>query len=260
MKTLIMVISLLASLIQTPRCVSEVVYSIEPQEIGGHKYNILQGGCTDGKNLYLCMFERLDDNKTPSGYCAIFKVEMDDWKVVDTLHAVRFGHMNGCCIDDTGVMYVCDEDRLHLVNTADMSIMDEISVPYNTGAIAFDNITGHFYLRHGWGFYVCDKEFNIVQDVRKLDGFELNASCGIDIDSNGMYLNQFKNDNGTRINYLSFYSREGGFERTVDLTPYLKAGPNNEAEFAFRLNNYFYQGCYRTNNGGVLYKLSIYEN
>jgi len=177
--------------------------------------------------------------------------------VTDTLAGVKFGHVNGCCADDRGVLYICDEQTLHLVETGSMTHIGDVELAYNAGAIAFDRQTEQFYLRHNWGYYVCDRQFNIVDEPKKLDGFVLKASCGIDIDSDGMYLNQYKNENNKRTNYLSFYTREGVFKQTFDLTSFLNDGPRNEVEFGFRQNGYFYLGCYRTNNGGVIYKLKI---
>jgi len=252
-----MLLMALAPLVRVPPCKSDVVFSMEPQIIDGHIYNILQGGCSDGKNMYICLFERQPDNKTPSGYCAIYKIDMTDWVVTDSLAGVKFGHVNGCCVDDKGVLYVCDEQTLHIVDTESMLHIGDVDVPYNAGAIAFDRQTALFYIRHKWGYYVCDRQFNIVQGLKELDGFVLKASCGIDIDADGMYLNQYINNNGKRINYLSIFSRDGVFRKTLDLTPFLNDGPRNEVEFGFRQNGYFYQGCYRTNNGGVIYKLKI---
>lgn len=176
-------------------------------------YRIQQGAGTDGTYGYFFLLSN------PDAACAIFKVDLSDWSIVNTVYNVPVEHGNDLtynpntgeliavhCMPTRNRLSFIDPDTLAVTRTLDLPI-DMCSLSYNAARDQY--VIGHYDNRH---FSIADSEFNILATYDTAEGTFHNQ--GSDCDDQYIYLLEWDKSK-LNANSIVVYDWDGNYVATV---------------------------------------------
>ncbi|MBQ8803412.1 MAG: hypothetical protein IJZ53_07265 [Tyzzerella sp.] len=128
-------------------------------------YTVLQGGCTDGKVLYLVVQEKTEEK----GNCIILKVDPSTWEVLQTSKALPVDHGNGItylpeknqlliahCNPDPELVSWVDADTLEYIKTE--------NIGYTAATLSWSQERGSFVAMGSSSImHIIDKNLKITE-------------------------------------------------------------------------------------------------
>lgn len=218
-------------------------------------YDTVQGGCTDGKYAYFCLYNRKVEK------CKIAKVRLSNLKVAKVSKALSVAHGNDIAYDSQRkrlavVHTTVKGKRISLINSSSLRVVKtvDVSVPKGlAGATdgqrkAVSGLCGIAYskkrdqyvalLSSSYDFLLLDGN---LQPVRYCAAGSKNGLVyqGIDATDDYIIVGQSRSDGG-KPNYLLVYTWDGSYVATVRL----KQG--YELENVFHIGSKWYASFYRS--------------
>lgn len=175
-------------------------------------YKVQQGCATDGEFAYFLLESKVTLK------CALFKVDLDDWSIVDVRYDVPVGHGNDMTYNPkTGLLVVVhnkpDYDTISFIDPDTLEIVGQKKLSVNMFCIAY-NETRDIYvvgLSGSQNFSFLDSEFNeIAFHPVEHTGY---ITQGCDCDDNYIYFPQW--DDKNYANYIIVYDWDGNFVNKI---------------------------------------------
>ena len=174
------------------------------------EFDFPQGGCTDGKYVYLAM---TDDNST----FKITKVDMKTWEIVDRSEALYLGHANGMTYNSRTHQLVIANDtanhykEIFFMNPDTLTITGEKTLTMDIATIAYNATRDQYIVAdNSEHFYVLDADFyEILYD----DGHYVNLSPqDCDCDDNYIYIGNTGVSKDPGLEVVKVYSWDGEYK------------------------------------------------
>lgn len=249
---------------------------------GQYGCNIVEGGCTDGKYLYITLIDtsaKTERENPASGdialsatKCRVIKIDTSAWTVSKYSEELKIDHANDMTYNpktnkilisnnepNFNAITVLDpytlqiESKHILLNKTDT---DNSLKPIKIYSISYDEANDCYYcgISNSSNFVKLNSDFTYAKD---LIGYDMNLLRG---DNSKAYTRQtIETDNG--YFYSTFYLPNSVFKYSFEgelIGKYEFENQNGEAEFSFFLNNEFYV-CYNiqgsSNPAGIIYKV-----
>ena len=224
-------------------CDSKYMRAITP--VGLCRY--VQGGCTDGTNLFVVM----NDGKS-GGKSAVIKYRLSDMKLLKTYKNLSFGHGNDVTYNEkTGQLVITESSpnghNLHLYNAADMTFVKTVTLEKSVYAIAYDAAEDAYYAGISGTTDILRLDADFAITAQYTGGGEGYTKQGLDIVNGKLCFLRHKE------NCVEVYEKDGTFVETVDL-------PTDalEPEFLCHVGGDYYVGYnLLTYTGGSLYRYRL---
>lgn len=213
-------------------------------------YKIMQGGCTDGKYLYMAMENQTFASDNHHSY--IYKYDLETMKQVARSEALQLDHSNDICYNpDTGMLVVVHNaprrTKISFVDPETLSVTGTKNLSYEIFSIAYNGTRQQYVigLSHGQNFMILDKDFNRVKMCTvQSTGY---TTQGMECDDDFIYFIQYNK------NVIVVYDWSGKRVNIIDVS--LNSG---EPENICLVNDVFYVGCNNAKwTGGAVYKMQI---
>ncbi len=233
---------------------SETVYDL--RVINSKK--TMQGGCTDGKYLYMFMVNPGDTQKA-----YIHKIDIETMQGVALSEELATDHSNdGTYVSKTNEIYIChnapNRTKVTIVDADTLAFKKTVTIPFQIFSIAYEETRDVFVLglSGGQDFTVVDREtFTVRKDIIP-SGTRFTANNtgyttqGVECDENYIYFVQYKQ------NVIMVYDWNGKFITQIKLDI-----SGCEPENICLVDDIFYIGCNNSSfTSGVIYKTSIYAD
>ncbi len=244
--------------------------------------NIVEGGCTDGRYLYITMINTsatTEREDPPSGdialsttKCRVLKIDTTSWTVSKSSEELKIDHANDMTYNtktnkilisnnspNYNAITVLDPNTLQieanhiLLNKYDSQ---QNPTPIKIYSISYDEVNDCYYcgISNSSNFVKLNSDFSFAKDIT---GYDMNLLRG---DDSKAYTRQtIETDNG--YFYSTFYLPNSVFKYSFEgelIGKYEFENQDGEAEFSFFLNNEFYI-CYNiqgsSNPAGIIYKV-----
>lgn len=216
-------------------------------------YRIMQGGCTDGKYLYMAM-----ENQSFAGdnhHSYIYKYDIATMKEVARSEALQLDHSNDICYNpNTGMLIVVHNaprrNKLSFVDPETLTITGSKLIDFEIFSLAYCQERQQYVIGISFGqnFAILDKDFNRV----KL--YQVNSTGyttqGVECDNDFIYFIQYNK------NVIVIYDWSGKRVTIVDVSL-----TNCEPENICLVDDVFYVGCNNAKwTGGLVYEMRIVKN
>ena len=224
-------------------CESKFVRTITP--VGLCRY--VQGGCTDGENLFVVM----NDGKS-GGKSSVIKYRLSDMKLLKTYKNLYFGHGNDVTYNSkTGQLIFTESSpngrNLHIYDAQTMAFIKTVTLQKSVYAIAYDEAEDCYYagISGTTGIIRLNSAFAVTAEYA--GGGKGYTKQGLDIVDN--YLCFLRYDE----NCVEIYTKDGIFVKEMSL-------PTDafEPEFLCHLGDDYYVGYnLLTYTGGTIYRYRL---
>ena len=213
-------------------------------------YKIMQGGCTDGRYLYMAM-----ENQTfPEGshHSYIYKYDIATMKQVARSEALPLDHSNDICYNpDTGLLVVVhnapNRNKISFVDPDTLTVTETRIIGFEIFAISYCQERQQYVigLSHGQNFAILDTDFKrVFLCTVNSTGY---TTQGMECDNDFIYFVQYNQ------NVIMIYDWEGNLVKRVDMTL-----TGVEPENICLVDDTFYIGCNNSKwTGGIVYSLKI---
>lgn len=229
--------------------VKEILFSSELayEHIGSGSYNVLQGGCTDGKYAYYC------SNDPYTNKCSISKFNFETWEEVAREDSVCVDHGNDITYNrDKDCLVVCHNspNRTHVsfVDKKTLKIIETVEIPFEIYSITYNHKTNRYAvgISYTFDFAILDKDFNVLERVAGVIPEKSKTKQGMDSDDDYLY---FLLSEPNAISVYDWNGKHYGIYKMND------TAKKYEAENIFHINDDLYIGY---NHGiGKIYKTNI---
>lgn len=208
-------------------------------------YSIHQGGCTDGKYLYMAMVRKNTD-------CYIYKYDLTTYAEVARSAPLQLDHANDICYNpDTGMLVVVhnapNRNKISFIDPETLTLVDSKIIKFEIFSIAYCQERQQYVigLSYGQNYAILDSDFNRVKYCTVTStGY---TTQGMECDNDFIYFVQYKQ------NVIMIYDWSGKLVTRVDMTL-----TGLEPENISLVEDTFYIGCNNSSwNGGVVYALEI---
>lgn len=176
-------------------------------------YVVQQGAATDGEYGYFLVLSNVDNA------CAIFKVSLTDWSIVETVYNVPVEHGNDLTYNPvTGQLIAVHckptKNRLSFIDPATLEVTGTLDMPIDMCSLSYNAarnqyVIGHYDNRH---FSIADADFNIIATYDTAEGTLHNQ--GSDCDDRYIYLLEWDKKK-LHSNSIVVYDWEGNHVSTI---------------------------------------------
>ncbi len=233
----------------------EVTYKIELQRMlrigpdeGGatNHYKVQQGSCTDGKYGYFVLESQKDYQ------CAIFKVDLETWTVVDKKYNINIDHGNDLTYNAKRGQIVAIHNKpnnqlLSFIDPETLEVVETIKLDMRMYAIGYCEARDQYVVGLSGGFQhvILDAEFNVLDFVMGVDTGLVRQ--GVDCDEKYIYFPQCAENNS--VNQIVVYDWEGNHVNTVKVSAF------QEIESMFHVDDTTYIAF--NASGGYIYRAAM---
>lgn len=216
---------------------------------------IMQGGCTDGKNMYYAMINTGD---TQTAY--IRKYDIKTGRVLKVSKALATDHSNDITyIPETNQLLVCHNAPrntiLSVIDADTLEFVKEVELPFKIFSISYqpDREVYVVGISGGQDFSVLNKNFkvdsNYLPTGDRFTAVDTDFTTqGVETDINYIYFVQYY------TNVIMVYDWKGNFVNQI----LLDIPANTEPENISLVGDCFYIACNNSKwTGGVVYKTEI---
>ncbi len=214
-------------------------------------YRFMQGSCTDGKYGYFILGDHLY-----RPYCALIKIRLNDWKVVDRKTGLKLYHGNDMAYDSKrGRLMVVhgdgDQTGISFLDPKTLEIEGSVHLDSRVYGLAYDPIRDRFItaVTGKDKVEVRDSDWNTLYTFNHVgkNGFTRQS---LDCDKGNIYLLQSYMNKGT--SRVLVYSRQGYYRYTIYIGGY------REAESLFHVGDRYIVTYNSTSyNGGQIYETAL---
>lgn len=216
----------------------------------GVRCRIVQGACTDGVYLYIC----LNDGASSGAVSAIVKTELATGNVIATYENKLIDHANDLTYNSktNEILAVHNSPYRQKVSVFDaetMELKEVVTVRHEIYSIEYDEDGDCYWvgISHGYDYARYDSSFKKYAEFKGVDnGF---TKQGMDADDKYVYFVLYN------TNCIVVYTKDGEYVRQIDL-PVTSGEPENISHvgdvFYIVYNNSAW-------NGGIIYETTIRE-
>lgn len=177
--------------------------------IPGDEYDFPQGGCTDGKFVYLAM--------SGNDKFRITKVDMSTWEIVDRSEPLFLGHANGMTYNSkTNQIIVANDTEDHykeifFMDPDSLTVTGEKTLAMDIATIAYNATRDQYVVAdNDEQFYVLDADFN---ELLYNEGHYVNLSPqDCDCDENYIYIGNTGVSKDPGMEATKVYSWDGEYQ------------------------------------------------
>ncbi len=217
------------------------------ENIGSGSYNVLQGGCTDGKYAYYC------SNDPYTNKCSISKFDVTTFEEVARVNAVSVDHGNDITYNkDKDCLVVChnspNRTLVSFVDKKTLEITETIEIPLEIYSITYNHKTNKYAvgISYTFDFAILDKNFNVIERIEGVTPEKSKTKQGMDSDDDYIY---FLLSGPNAISVYDWSGKHYGIYKMND------SAKKYEAENIFHINDDLYIGY---NHGiGKVFKTNI---
>lgn len=229
--------------------VKEIVFSSEIvlDNVGTSSYNVLQGGCTDGKYAYYC------SNNAYTNTCSISKYELGTFEEVARADGVAVDHGNDITYNkDKDCLVIChnspNRTYVSYVDKKTLEIIETFEISLEIYSITYNEKTNRYAvgISYTFDFAILDENFNLIERFTGVTPEKSKTKQGMDSDDKYLY---FLLSGPNAISVYDWNGKHYGIFTIND-----EAG-SYESENIFHINDDLYIG-YNHKNGKV-YKTNI---
>ena len=205
-------------------CTRVVHYPIQEE------FNVKQGGCTDGKYIYIVMQDQIKG----SGNCLIMKLDPTNWEVVDVSEPLPLEHGNSITyIPDSNRFLVAnlepDSTKVSWVNAETLEFIKSEKLPYTAGSLSWSQARKQFAISGSNKIMlIADQNLNVVESYYGLASNYTNQGYAVDDE----YIYIVSNSN----NAIHVCDWEGHWIETIAIP----AGTEYEMETIIALGDIYY--------------------
>ncbi len=217
----------------------------------------MQGGCTDGTYLYVCM---VNSGDSQSAY--VHKIEIATMKTVKVSGELKTDHSNDATyVPSTNEIYIChnapNRTKVTVIDADTLEFKKTLTIPFNIFSIAYQAERDVFVLglSGGQDFTVVDRNFVVDKNyLPSVNRFTANntgyTTQGVECDKDYIYFVQYKQ------NVIMIYDWEGKFINKVSLD-LVGVEPENLSIVGDKI----YISCNNSNfTGGVIYASQLVKS
>lgn len=229
--------------------VKEIIFSSEfvSENIGSGSYNILQGGCTDGKYAYYC------SNDPYTNKCSISKFSIETFDEVTRVNAVSVDHGNDITYNkNKDCLVVChnspNRTLVSFVDKKTLEITETFEIPLEIYSITHNHKTNEYAvgISYTFDFAILDKDFNVIERITGVTPEKSKTKQGMDSDDKYLYFLL------SGPNAISVYDWNGNHYGIYEMKD---SATNYESENIFHINDDLYIGY--NHKSGKVYKTNI---
>ncbi len=227
------------------------IYTVKTlTDANGVKCRIIQGACTDGEYLYVC----LNDGASSGAVTAIVKTELASGKVVATYENKLIDHANDLTYNPKtneilAVHNAPNRQKISIFDADTMELKEIKTLRHDVYSIEYDedNDCYWFGISHGYNYARYNTALKSYTEYQGYDnGF---TKQGMDADDKYVYFVLYK------TNCIAVYTKDGKYVRQIDL-PVTAGEPENISHvgdtFYIVYNNPSW-------TGGIVYEVTITE-
>ena len=157
-------------------------------------YDVLQGGCTDGRFAYLILENQkmAKSGQSPHSECVICKVDMDDWQITAKSASLPLHHGNDITYNPrTGKLIAVHcygrPNDVSFIDPETLQITETKEYFHSVYGIAYNPTRNQYVMaiRGGYDFAVFDSRFGLLRYIKGVDTRFVKQ--GIDCDDNYIY-------------------------------------------------------------------------
>ncbi|MBR6579474.1 MAG: hypothetical protein IKK74_11075 [Clostridia bacterium] len=225
------------------------IYTVKTlTDANGVKCRIIQGACTDGEYLYVC----LNDGASSGAVTAIVKTELATGKVVATYENKHIDHANDLTYNPKtneilAVHNAPYRQKVSIFDAEAMELKEVKTLRHDVYAIEYDEDGDCYWfgISHGYDYARYDTVLKKYAEYKGFDnGF---TKQGMDADDKYVYFVLYK------TNCIAVYTKDGEYVRQIDL-PVTAGEPENISHvgdtFYIVYNNPSW-------SGGIVYEVKI---
>lgn len=214
-------------------------------------YDVLQGGCTDGRFAYLIL-ENQKMGRSQQPECVICKVDMDLWQVTARSASLPLHHGNDITYNPrTGKLVAVHcygrPNDVSFIDPETLEITDTREYFHSVYGIAYNPARDQYVMaiRGGYDFAIFDSQFELLRYVKGVDTRFVKQ--GIDCDDNYIYFAT------SEENAIVCYDWTGQYRGVFAVK-----GCDREAENIFHRDDQWYMAYYLGGHqGGCVYRVEF---
>jgi len=202
-----------------------------PNELATRNYHVQQGATTDGEFAYMIMENQVDH------LCSIWKVNMQDWTVADTVYGLDLSHGNCMGYNPARKQLVVVHNKpryntLSFVDTDTLQIAETVQLNQDMYAIGYCESRDQYVvgISGTFNFMILDGQLNKVAYYYGKDTGLVKQ--GVDCDDKYIYFPQ--NNKDCTVNQIVIYDWDGNYINTV------RVGSFQEIEDVFHVGDDLY--------------------
>ena len=215
----------------------------------GINCRIIQGGCTDGEYLYVC----LNDGAKSNAVTTIVKTELRTGKVVAKYEGLMIDHANDLTYNpNTKEILACHNAPNHrfisIFDAETMTLKETIALRESLYAIEYDEDLDRYWIGLSGAYDFMHYDSALKKNSRIIRGYNNGfTKQGVDIDDKYLYFVLYNK------NCIAVYDKSGEYVRQIDLP--VTAG---EPENICHVGDVFYIVYNNPSwSGGIVYKVTI---
>lgn len=230
---------------------SKIIFEVPA--LDGHR--IMQGGCTDGKYLYLCMVNSGDTQKA-----YVHKYDAKTYELVKVSKEIPTDHSNDATYNpNTNEIIIChnapNRQKITVIDADTLEFKKTISISFKIFSIAYQPERDVYVIgiSGGQDFTVLDSSLKVAKDyVKSGDRFTANSTGyttqGVECDEDYIYFVQYN------TNVIMVYDWSGNYINRFDLD----IPANTEPENISIVGDKFYIACNNPSwTGGLVYETEL---
>ena len=195
----------------------QTVHLYPPKEKGKRYYTTAQGCATDGTyGYFVTLYKTVNKG-------AIWKVQLSDWSVVDTMYGLPIDHGNDAAYNSKKHQLVVvnnspNYDTLTIVNPDTLEVIEQIKPGFEAYAISYNAARDQFAIGISGSYdsYITDGDFNII---KRIPGINTGITKqGMDSDDTYIYFPQWNDKDDT--NFIVVYDWDGNYVNTLEVNSF----------------------------------------
>ncbi len=212
-------------------------------------YKVLQGGCSDGKYVYLVLHNGAKNLTSSLAESALVKIDPEKWTILETYKGLKVDHANDMCYNSetNELIIVSSSPDRYIINIFDadtMQLKQRKRIDVGINALAYSEEENCYYAC----LYGSNTFARLSADFKKQKTFPIKSHDRIEqtIEVHGDYIYiSLYNPNSILV-----YNKQGELIEDKKLAVF-----SNELECAFFVGETMYVGYYQSALGGAI----VYE-
>lgn len=216
-------------------------------------YNVTQGACSDGENVYFILRQAVDST------CLICKYRLSDFSEVKISGSLPLGHGSDMTYDAKNHRLVIARGNtegkiLGIVDPDTLEFVKDVQITAGAGAITYNEKLNRYVIGQGGKTWILlDENFRVFRTIDRttIDKATSRGYITQGLGSDDEYVYFPMNKEGNTENILVAYTWEGKYVGDVTVPVAI------ESESMFVVGSDYYITFYKSKNGAFLYKMDF---